>query len=298
MRPKRRLLPFALLVVSLVIVGARKIFDYAAASDRDKESDYIFPPSSGDTKPTTIQLSPKSLPIVFYQKGGFINDASHLNKTGIFGIVRPASEQDIRDALQYARENNLKVTCAGQQHSMGGQTFSSGGLVLDLRNFNRITLDQPHKTINVQSGARWWQIQKLLDQRGLAVKSMQSINIFSVGGTLSVNAHGIDPSPGPIAPSVRSMRIMLADGRVVRASSTENRELFLPGYGLFGVILNADLDLVPNEMYERETLYMSYRDYPAYYAAHVENNDPSGWFLRACRSPRSLFSRKRRCTPT
>ena len=109
---------------------------------------------------------------------------------------------------------------------MGGQTFSSGGLVLDLRNFNRITLDQPHKTINVQSGARWWQIQKLLDQRGLAVKSMQSINIFSVGGTLSVNAHGIDPSPGPIAPSVRSMRIMLADGRVVRASSTENRELF------------------------------------------------------------------------
>ena len=90
MRPKRRLLPFALLVVSLVIVGARKIFDYAAAPDRDKESDYIFPPSSGDTKPTTIQVSPKSLPIVFYQKGGFINDASHLNKTGIFGIVRPA----------------------------------------------------------------------------------------------------------------------------------------------------------------------------------------------------------------
>jgi len=294
LRPKRRLLlPFALLVTSLVIIGARKIFDYAAGPDRDKESDYIFPPSSGDTKPTTIQVSPKSLPIVFYQKGGFINDASHLNKTGIFGIVRPASEQDIRDALQYARENNLKVTCAGQQHSMGGQTFSSGGLVLDLRNFNRITLDQSHKTINVQSGARWWQIQKLLDQRGLGVKSMQSINIFSVGGTLSVNAHGIDPSPGPIAPSVRSMRIMLAEGRVVRASPTENRELFrhaLGGYGLFGVILDADLDLVANEMYERETLYMSYRDYPAYYAAHVENNDRVGLvFARLSVAPQSFL---------
>jgi FAD/FMN-containing dehydrogenase len=55
---------------------------------------------------------------------------------------------------------------------------------------------------------------------------MQSINIFSVGGTLSVNAHGIDPMPGPVAPTVRSMRIMLSNGEVVEASSTQNAELF------------------------------------------------------------------------
>ncbi len=43
-----------------------------------------------------------------------------------------------------------------------------------------------------------------LDEQGLSVKAMQSINIFTVGGTLSVNAHGIAHNPGPIASTVRS----------------------------------------------------------------------------------------------
>ncbi len=294
MRSKRGLLlPFALLLMSLVVAGARKIFDYAAAPSGEKESDFVFPRFSGEATPPVVKVLPSSTPVVFYQKGGYTNDASHLNKTGIFGIVRPGSEQAIRDALQYARENHLKVTCAGQQHSMGGQTFSPGGLVLDLRDFNRMELDPARMTINVQSGARWWQVQKLLDQHGLAVKSMQSINIFSVGGTLSVNAHGIDPAPGPVAPSVRSLRIMLADGSVVRASRSENAELFrhaLGGYGLFGVILDAELEVVANQMYGRETLYMSYRDYPAYYASHVENNDRAGLvFARLSVAPQSFL---------
>ena len=56
-------------------------------------------------------------------------------------------------------------------------------LVFELRDFNRITLDKEQKTVNVQTGARWWQLQQLLDKEGLSVKAMQSINIFSVGGT-------------------------------------------------------------------------------------------------------------------
>ena len=85
------------------------------------------------------------------------------------------------------------------------------------------------------------------------MKSMQSINIFSVGGTLSVNAHGIDPAPGPIAPAVRKLRVMLSEGSTVAASPEENEELFrhpLGGYGLFGVILDVDLDAVSNTVYE------------------------------------------------
>src|SRR5579864_7896307 len=107
---------------------------------------------------------------------------------------------------------------------MGGQTFTHGGLVLDLRDFNRITVDRQRMLVNVQSGVRWWQLQELLDKQGLSVKAMQSINIFSVGGTLSVNAHGIDPDPGPIAPTVRGLRIMLSNGEIVKASPSRSEE--------------------------------------------------------------------------
>jgi FAD/FMN-containing dehydrogenase len=275
------------------VLGARKIFEYSAAPDKEKESDFVFPPNPEQEKPTVLLAEPNSPPFTFEQRGGFTNDASHLNRTAVYGLVRVNSEDDIRNALQFARDHNLKVTCAGQQHSMGGQTFTHGGLVLDLRDFNRIRLDKEHKVVNLQSGARWWQLQQLLDKEGLSVKSMQSINIFSVGGTLSINAHGIDPMPGPIAPTVRSLRVMLGDGSVVEASPAQNAELFrhvLGGYGLFGVILDVNLDVVDNEMYNRQTLYMDYKDFPKYYRANVENAEGVGLvFGRLSVAPQSFL---------
>jgi FAD/FMN-containing dehydrogenase len=290
---KRSIWLSVVLVVATFLVTAKKAFEYAAAPDRDKESDFVFPHVTDPGKPTVLITEPKAPLVTLKQVGGFTNDASHLNRTAIHGVAKITSEDDIRNALQFAREHNLKVSCAGQQHSMGGQTFTPGGLVLDLRDFNRIRLDKDHKTVNLQSGARWWQLQRLLDKEGLSLKSMQSINIFSVGGSLSVNGHGIDPMPGQIAPTVRRMRIMLSDGQILMASPTENAELFrhaLGGYGLFGVILDVDLDIVDNEMYERRALYMNYTEYPAYYRTKVEDNSAIGLvFGRLSVSPESFL---------
>jgi len=293
LRKRPVLRSFLLVLVLFFAFTAWKIFDYSAAPDTEKESDFVFPPSPDQEKPTLLTVEPESPPIKLVQRGGFINDASHLNKTSIYGVVRVASEDDIRNALKFAREHSLKVTCAGQQHSMGGESFTRGGLVLDMRDFKSIRLDKEHKAVNIQSGARWWQLQQFLDTQGLAVKSMQSINIFSIGGTLSINAHGIDPMPGPVAPTVRSIRVMLSSGETVTASPSENADLFrhvLGGYGLFGVILDADLAVVDNEMYARTTHYMDYKEFPGYYRANVENKADVGLaFGRLSVSPGSFL---------
>jgi FAD/FMN-containing dehydrogenase len=291
-RKRSRWLSLLLLVASF-LVTAKKVFEYAAAPNKDKESDFVLPHVASPEKPTIQIVEPKASSITLKQVGGFTNDASHLNKTAIYGIAKISSEEDIRTALQFAREHNLKISCAGQQHTMGGQTFTPGGLLLDLRDFNRIRLDKAHETVNIQSGARWWQLQRLLDKEGLSVKSMQSINIFSIGGSLSVNGHGIDPMPGKIAPTVRAMRIMLSDGQILEASPTKNAELFrhaLGGYGLFGVILDVDFDIVDNEMYERRAVYMNYTEYPEYYRTKIEGNSAIGLvFARLSVSPKSYL---------
>ena len=62
----------------------------------------------------------------------------------------------------------------------------------------------------------------------------------------------MDHQAGAIRDSIRSLRVMLADGKAVTASRTENPELFdlvVGGYGLFGIILSAELDVVPNALY-------------------------------------------------
>jgi FAD binding domain len=74
------------------------------------------------------------------QLGGSINDASCLNRTEIYGVVEVHSVDDIARTLAFARDNKLPVTTAGVRHSMGGQAFRKGGIVLDMRTFNRITL--------------------------------------------------------------------------------------------------------------------------------------------------------------
>src|SRR5439155_10023852 len=215
----------------------------------------------------------------FEQRGGFINDASYLNRTAVFGIVKVTNDADVGNALAFARANGLKVTAAGRRPSMGGQTFVKDGLVLNMRGLNRITVDATRKIVNVQSGALWADVQQRLDARGLSVKAMQSINIFTVGGTLSVNAHGVAHRPGPIAPTVRALRVMASDGQVKTATPTQNVDLFrhvLGGYGLFGVILDVDLEVVDNEMYELRTSYMDYRTFADYYKQHVDGNEAVG----------------------
>ncbi len=260
-----------------VFMTVRKILEFAGAPLGEKQSDFVFPRPA---RPAVARVaSPADSTIAFAQRGGFINDASHLNRTGVYGIVNIGNEADVRNALQFAHERGLKVSAAGQRHSMGGQTFVENGLVLDMHGLHRITVDAAAKTVNVQSGAVWADVQRALDPQRLSVKAMQSINIFSVGGTLSVNAHGIAHDPGPIAPTVKSLRVMLTNGAIKTASPTLNPDLFrhvLGGYGLCGIILDVDLDVVDNEMYERHTTYMDYREFADFYKQHVDGNNAVG----------------------
>lgn len=238
--PKRPILAtLVFVVIAFLLVTAKKVFDYAAPPSTPKDCNFIFPVSVDQTKLTTIVADPPKNSFALTQKGGYINDASCLNKTAVYGIVKVHTADDIRNALTYAREHHLNVTAAGQRHSMGGQSFMQGGLVLDMREFNQLKLDKAHRILTAQTGATWKQIQIFLDPEGLSLQAMQSINIFSVGGTMSVNAHGIAHRPGPLAGTVKSFRIMLADGQIKTASPTEDPELFrlaLGGYGLFGVL--------------------------------------------------------------
>jgi decaprenylphospho-beta-D-ribofuranose 2-oxidase len=189
--------------------------------------------------------------------------------------VEPARElQQLRGVLREARQRGLKVSISGSRHSQGGHTYTPGGLVLDMRSFNRIReIDPVGMTITVESGATWDEVQRAIAPRGLALKVMQSSNIFTVGGTLSANAHGRDIDVTQFVEVVESFRLLLADGRVVSVSRRENPELFslvIGGYGMYGVILDVTLRVTRDELYEQRATSMDYTAFPAYFAQHVK----------------------------
>src|SRR5712671_5341695 len=113
-RKRRFLLSLVFIVASFLAFTVKRIFDYAAAPREEKESNFVFPGSPDQEKPTVLIVEPSSLPVIFRQSGGFTNDASHLNRTAIYGIVKIANEEDLGNALKFAREHHLKISCAGQ----------------------------------------------------------------------------------------------------------------------------------------------------------------------------------------
>ncbi|MFT3969403.1 MAG: FAD-binding oxidoreductase [Micropruina sp.] len=204
------------------------------------------------------------------QRRGTVNDASCLNRTDVHGVVRPGTEGEVRTALAFAREHELEVSLSGTRHSMGGQASTPGALIIDLTALDRIVVDESARSVRVGGGATWRRVLEAAHESGLAVSAMPSIDVLSVGGTISANAHGVNFRIGSLASTIRSLRVMLADGTVRTLDRDHGGDLFqavIGGYGLFGVILEAELDLVPDEMYRLEQQVIATDDLPAVFAA-------------------------------
>lgn len=229
---------------------------------------------------------------VWAQAFGTINDESCLNRTAVRGIVKPKTYGDIAGALAWARAKALPVSAAGVKHSMGGQAFTKGGVVLDMTAMNSVRLNPEAGTVTVGAGARWHDIQNAIHPR-FAIKAMQSTDVFTVGGSISVNAHGMDHRAGALMGSVRDLRMMLADGAIVTASRAENPELFahaIGGYGLFGVILEATLDVVPNDVYASGRDVIATAEFPQTFAALEADPDVALTYTHLSTAPGSLLN--------
>jgi FAD/FMN-containing dehydrogenase len=101
---------------------------------------------------------------------------------------------------------------------------------------------------------------------------MQSYANFTVGGSLSVNAHGRYVGLGPLILSVKSLKVVLADGSTVEASPTHNTDIFngvIGGYGGLGVITEATLELTDNVKVKRHTQWMPVTEYKRYFFDHI-----------------------------
>jgi FAD/FMN-containing dehydrogenase/SAM-dependent methyltransferase len=202
-----------------------------------------------------------------------INDVTQLNPVRVMAIVAPSTVEEVQEAL---RRTTGPVSVGGGRFSMGGQTASPGSLHFDMRTLNRIVSFSPDsKTIRVQAGVRWCDIQRFVDPHGLAVKIMQTYANFTVGGALSVNCHGRYVGLGPLVLSVRHMTVVLHDGSVVEASREANTELFfgvIGGYGALGVVVEVELDLAENKRVLRTDAVMPLRDYWVHFKNTVRNN--------------------------
>jgi FAD/FMN-containing dehydrogenase len=206
-----------------------------------------------------------------------LNDASRLNPTPVAKHWRADSADPddflarLRAELAEAARAKRPVAVGVARHSMGGQSLPRDGTAITLRG-GRVQTDTGAKTYRVDAGTRWAEVIRALDPLGFSPAVMQSNSDFGVGSTFCVNSHGWAVPYGPFGSTVRTMRLMLADGTIVDCSRDKNGELFalaMGGYGLFGVVIDLDVDMVPNMLLAPRIELMKADEFAARFIAAI-----------------------------
>ncbi len=202
-----------------------------------------------------------------------VNDITQLNPIKVREIIQPTSTEEIVKAI---RMHSSPISIGGGHYSMGGQTAIDGAFQIDMRKFDRILhFSSSNKEITVQTGITWRKIQEFIDPYNLSLKIMQSYSNFTVGGSLSVNVHGRYIGQGSIILSVKQIKIILADGKLLTASPTQNQEIFygaIGGYGGLGVITEATLSLTDNIKIERTNTVFPLKKYKQFFLDNIRDD--------------------------
>lgn len=192
-----------------------------------------------------------------------LNDVhSRLNPTRVRAVERPASVAAAVDVVRASARAGESLAVMGARHAMGGQQFLSGGRVLDLGALDRVTgFDAVCGRVTVEAGIRWpallaWLASHPGNTRGWTIRQKQTgADDFSLGGALASNIHGRGLAFAPFVDDVESVVLVDAHGKLVRASRSQEPELFAlvaGGYGLFGAVVGIELRLVPRTTLRRE----------------------------------------------
>jgi hypothetical protein len=156
-------------------------------------------------------------------------------------VVQPTQASDISVTLLWAQKYSVDVAVKGGGHSTAGTSSSDGGVVIDLSQMTKVTVDTAKKVITAQGGATWREVDEAGAVHGLAAVG-GTVNHTGVGGLTLGGGYGwLSGQYGLTIDNLLSATVVLADGRIVTASASENEDLFwgLRGAGYnFGVVVD------------------------------------------------------------
>jgi len=154
-------------------------------------------------------------------------------------IARCGDVADVISAVNFGRDNHLTVAVRGGGHNGPGFGTCDDGLVIDLSKMRGIRVDPSNNTVRVEGGCVWGDVDHATHSFGLAVPS-GILSSTGVGGlTLGGGIGYLARHYGLTIDNLLSVDIVLADGRFVTASASENTDLFWAvrgGGGNFGAV--------------------------------------------------------------
>ncbi|WP_413803886.1 FAD-binding oxidoreductase [Streptomyces iranensis] len=163
-------------------------------------------------------------------------------------ITRCRTEEDIARAIRFARDHDLPIAVRGGGHSVAGMSTVDGGLVIDLRGMNAVTVDPGARTARVGGGAIMSELDRGTQGYGLATTGGR-VSTTGVGGfVLGGGAGWLDRAFGLACDNLLAVDLVTAQGDQLHVDEEEHPDLFWAlhgGGGNFGVATAFTLRLHP-----------------------------------------------------
>jgi len=154
-------------------------------------------------------------------------------------IARCADAADVISAVRFARENELVTAVRGGGHNGSGLGSCNDGLVIDFSVMKGVRVDPRNRTVRAEAGCTQGEVDHDTHAFGLAVPA-GIVSSTGIAGLTLGGGHGyLSRKYGLTIDNLLEADVVLADGRLVVASATENEDLFWAlrgGGGNFGVV--------------------------------------------------------------
>ena len=162
--------------------------------------------------------------------------------------IQPRSIAEIQKLVTLARRCGRRLVVVGSGHSPSDLTCTSSWLV-NLDGFAQI-LDVSRETgvVTVEAGIRLWQLGEKLEEHGLALSNLGSIDSQSIAGVIATGTHGSSLQHGLLSECILSLTLMLGDGQLVRCTPDHNQALFraaLVSLGALGIVVEVTFKAEP-----------------------------------------------------
>jgi hypothetical protein len=154
-------------------------------------------------------------------------------------IALCADMADVIAAVNFGRDNGLLIAVRGGGHSGPGLGSCNDGLVIDLSAMKGVRVDPANRTVRVLAGCTQGDVDHATHAFGLAIPA-GIVSTTGISGLTLGGGHGyLSRKHGLTIDNLLEADVVLADGRVVTASSTQHEDLFWAlrgGGGNFGVV--------------------------------------------------------------
>jgi len=181
-------------------------------------------------------------------------------------VVQPQSAEEIKKILTFANGKKVPVIPRGAASwGFGGVIPTNAGIVIDLSPFRKIlNLNKAEKTITVEAGARWSDIDILAKKEGLCLMTYPSSKFSTVAGWIATGGYGINSFRyGHLSNQIVSMTVITPSGESKKITPNDpDFAYFVSTEGEFGIIVEVTLKLrdVPQTSYPHLFYFESDKD--------------------------------------